>query len=214
LVAGVLALVAVAISPSGALDAIRYQTERPVQIESLASLGVRVVDWLGGAPAVPVESYRSDGLLHPAGGWFSALFVVVGVVCVALLAVGAARRPDARTLVLASLGAVAAFATFGKVLSPQYLVWVMPLGALALAWGQWALAGVVGAATLLTFAGFPSHYFSLVDGDALPLALVAARDALLVAAVALTVRSLSRGRSARPWGADPHEVRGTAASKS
>ena len=61
---------------------------------------------------------------------------------VALLALQAAARPrsDRRALVLASLGAVAAFACLGRVLSPQFLVWIVPLGVLAFAWRMHALA--------------------------------------------------------------------------
>jgi Glycosyltransferase family 87 len=183
----VLVAAAVALSPSGALDAIRYQTDRPVQVESLPALAVRAVD----PNAPPVSSYRSDGLDSPAGGPFTAAFAALGLAAVALLSVGAARSGrDPRTLVLASLGAVAAFATFGKVLSPQYLVWVLPLGALALAWRKWALAGAVGAATFLTFLEFPSRYFELVAGRPLPLAIVALRDCVLVAVVALALREV------------------------
>jgi uncharacterized membrane protein len=190
-VVAVLAAAAVAISPDGALEAIRYQTDRPVQIESLPAFGVRAVDALGGEHAVSVSSYRSDGLAHPAGDVLAAAFAALGAASVALLALGAARRREPRALVLASLGAVAAFATFGKVLSPQYLVWVLPLGALALAWRMWGLAALVGAATLLTFVEFPSRYFDLVDEDAFPLTVVALRDVLLVAVVALAIRAVA-----------------------
>jgi hypothetical protein len=188
-VVALLAGVSVALSPSGALDAVRYQTERPVQIESLPSFGVRAIERLGGANAVPVSSYKSDGLDHPAGDALALISAAFGLAFVALFAVAAARRPDDRTLVLASLGAVAAFAAFGKVLSPQYLIWVLPLGALALAWRMDALAAAVAAATLLTLVEFPSRYFDLVDGDALPVAVVAVRDAVLVVAVALAARA-------------------------
>jgi uncharacterized membrane protein len=186
-VVAVVALVAVAISPSGTLDSVRYQTDRPVQVESLASFGVRAVDSLGGTRAVPVNSYKSDGLLSSAGGAFTGASVALGLAALALLCAGAARRRDERALVLAALGAVAAFATFGKVLSPQYLVWVLPLGALALAWRRWALAAAVGAASVLTFVEFPSRYFDLVAGRGFPLTVVAIRDALLVLVVALAV---------------------------
>jgi uncharacterized membrane protein len=192
----VLAGAAVALSPSGALDAIRYQTDRPVQVESLPALAVRAVD----PDAKPVSSYRSDGLESPTGGVFTATFAALGVIAVALLALGAARGRDPRTLVLASLGAVAAFATFGKVLSPQYLVWLLPLGALALAWRKWALAGAVGAATLLTFVEFPSRYFELVAGRPLPLAIVALRDCVLLAVVALAIREVVSVRGCQAAG--------------
>ena len=199
--AAVVALIAgfaVAASPSGALDALHYQTDRPVQIESLPSLGIRLVDALGGAAPAHVESFKSDGLEHPAGDGLAALSAALGAAAVALLAVGAARRRDERALVLGSLGAVAAFAAFGKVLSPQYLVWTLPLGALALAWRQWALAAAVAAATLLTLVEFPAHYFELRDGAPFPLALVAARDLILVVVVAVTIRELAGARAPMP----------------
>jgi hypothetical protein len=192
-VVALIAGVAVAASPSGARDALRYQTDRPVQIESLPSLGIRLVDELGGPSPVKVDTFKSDGLEHPAGDALAALSILLGAAAVALFAVGAARRPDERSLILGSLGAVAAFAAFGKVLSPQYLVWTLPLGALALAWRQWTLAAAVAVATLLTQVEFPSRYFDLRDGASFPLAVLSLRDAVLVAAVALTLRAQAAG---------------------
>jgi hypothetical protein len=188
-VVALIAGVAVAASPSGAVDALRYQTDRPVQIESLPSLGIRLVDSLGGAAPMRVSSFKSDGLEHPAGDALAAASMLLGVGAVALLAVAAARRRDERALVLCSLGAVAAFATFGKVLSPQYLMWTLPLGALALAWRYRALTAAVGLATVLTFVEFPARYFDLRDGAGFPLAVVAVRDLVLVCVVALAVQA-------------------------
>ena len=184
-VCAMLAGVAVGISPSGAWDAVRYQTDRPVQIESLPAIGLRVIDSLGGDHAVPVKSFRSDGLEHPAGDALAAVFGLIGVGAIAALAFGAARRRDERALLLGSLGAVAAFATFGKVVSPQYLVWVLPLGALALAWRMYVLAAAVGIATLLTFVEFPARYEDLVERDGFAIGVVTLRDLVLVSVVAL-----------------------------
>ena len=191
-----LAGVAVGISPSGAWNAVRYQTDRPLQIESLPAIGVRVIDSLGGAEAVPVKSFRSDGLEHPAGDALAAVFALIGVAAIAALAFGAARRPDERALLLGSLGAVAAFATFGKVVSPQYLVWVLPLGALALAWRKYVLAAAVGLATLLTFVEFPARYEDLIERDGFAIGVVTLRDLVLVSVVALAWGS-ARGAPAR-----------------
>src|SRR3954447_18011370 len=188
-----LAGVSVALSSSGSPDALRYQTERPVQVESLPSYGIRAIEALGGTQATAVSSYKSDGLDHPAGNPLAAVSAAIGLAFIALFTLGAARRPeDPRTAILASLGAIAAFAAFGKVLSPQYLIWVMPLGALALAYRLWLLAAGTGLAMLLTFAEFPSRYFDVVDGRALPLAVVGVRDAVLVGVVALTARYVLR----------------------
>jgi uncharacterized membrane protein len=191
-VAAVLAGLAVAASPSGALDAIRYQTDRPVQIESLPAVGIRAIEALGGRQATAVQSFKSDGLEHPAASALTAISAFLCVAFIALFVVSAARsRGDPRVLTLGSLAAITAFATFGKVLSPQYLLWVMPLGALALAWRRWVLAAAVGVATLLTFVEFPSRYFQLVDGRPFAVTVVILRDLVLVAVVALAARELA-----------------------
>jgi hypothetical protein len=114
----------------------------------------------------------------------------------ALLARAAYRRPDARTLVLASLATAVAFAALGKVLSPQFLIWVAPLGALALAWGERALAASIAAALVLTQVEFPAHYVEVVAREPWALALVAARDITLLVVLALALRAVSRPESA------------------
>lgn len=184
---------AVAASPGGALDAMRYHVDRPVQVESTPALALRALDAVGAGHISPVKSFRSDGLEDPAGGAVTAVFTLGLLVALGALAWATARGPappDARRLVLASLAAVAAFAAFGKVLSPQFLMWVVPLGALALAWGTWTEALLAAAAAALTLAEFPSRYFDLVAGHGFPLALVAARDLLLVGLVGVALMRL------------------------
>ena len=87
-----------------------------------------------------------------------------------------------------------AFAALGKVLSPQYMLWLVPLGALAFAWRMHALAAALGAAALLTQLEFPSRYLDLVDREAFPLAVVALRNLALLVALGLAVRALQLGR--------------------
>jgi hypothetical protein len=95
--------------------------------------------------------------------------------------------------VLAALGAVAAFACLGKILSPQFLAWVVPLGALALAWRLHALAALVALAAVLTQVEFPALYFDLLARDPAVIAVVCLRDAALLASVALAARALGAG---------------------
>jgi hypothetical protein len=178
------AAVALAISPSGAREAVEYHLDRPVQVESVPASVLRAI---GGAE--PVKSHRSDGLEHPAADALAAAGLAAMLGVVALLAV-AARRTDARGMVLASLAAVAAFAALGKVLSPQYMLWLVPLGALAFAWRMHALAAAVGLAAVLTQVEFPARYFDLVEGEAFPVAVVAARNLVLLAVVALALRAV------------------------
>jgi len=67
---------------------------------------------------------------------------------------------------------------------------VLPLGALAFAWRMHALALTVLAAAVLTQVEFPAHYFDVVAREPLALALVAVRDAMLLAVLGLSVRAL------------------------
>jgi hypothetical protein len=188
----VVALAAVATSPDGAADAVRYHLDRPVQIESSPAMVVLGLDALGAGDAVSVSSHRSDGLLHEAAAAVSALFAGVLVGLVALLAARAGRTP--RHLVLASLAGTIAFALFGKVLSPQFVIWALPLGALAFAWRSHALAAAIGAAALLTLIEFPAHYFDVVAREPFALALVALRNVALLVALVLAVRELQPRR--------------------
>ena len=188
----VVALAAVAASPDGAVDAVRYHLDRPTQIESSPALVVLGLDAVGLGDAVSVSSHRSDGLLHDAAGAVSALFAGVFVGLVALLAARVGRT--SRELVIASLAGAIAFALFGKVLSPQFVIWALPLGALAFAWGRHALAAAIAAAAILTQVEFPAHYFDVVAREPLALALVALRNAALLAALVLAVRELQPRR--------------------
>jgi hypothetical protein len=196
--------VAVAVSPDGAADALRYHLDRPVQVESSPGLALDALDALGVGQVAGISSHRSDGLLHPADDAIAWLFGAAFVALVALLCAATARgegragsrAPRAlgsraeRNLVLAALAGAVAFALFGKVLSPQFVIWAVPLGALAFAWRLHALAAAVLAAAVLTQVEFPSHYLEVVAREPLWLVVVALRNLALLAVVVLSVREL------------------------
>jgi hypothetical protein len=186
------ALAAVTVSPSGTLEAVEYQLERPVQVESLPATGVVALDALGAGKAERVQSHRSDGLRHPAAAALVALALLAMLAAIALAVSRAAGGPQ--SLVLGGLTAVLAFAALGKVLSPQYMLWLVPLGALAFAWRMHALAATLAAAAVLTQLEFPARYFDVVAGDPPAVVLVALRDLALIAALALALRALGRGQ--------------------
>jgi Glycosyltransferase family 87 len=186
------AAAAVALSPSGALDAIEYHLDRPVQLESLPASGVLLLDALGAGEAESVQSHRSDGLEHAAAGPLTLVCLLLMVGTVAALTVRG--RGEERELVLGGLAAVAAFAALGKVLSPQYVLWLIPLGALAFAWRLHALAGAVAAVAVLTQVEFPARYFDLVAREPFPIAVVGVRNLALLGALALALRALGLGR--------------------
>ena len=191
-VIAVTALAAVAVSPGGAVDALGYHVDRPVQVESSPALVLLGLDAAGHGETRSEASHPTEALLHPASGAVTSLFAAAFVAFVALLCVGAG--PSTRSLLIASLSACVAFAAFGKVLSPQFLIWLIPLGALAFAWRLHALAAAVAIAAVLTQIEFPAHYFDVVAREPLAVALVAVRNLVLLAVLALSVRALQLRR--------------------
>jgi hypothetical protein len=125
----------------------------------------------------------------------SGAFLAALLGAVALLSVAAARtardRGAERNVVLASLAAVLAFAALGRVLSPQFLIWTVPLAALAFAWRMHALAAAVAGAIVLTQLEFPARYFDVVAREPLAVWLVAARNAALLVALGLALWELA-----------------------
>ena len=86
---------------------------------------------------------------------------------------------------------------FAKVLSPQFLIWTIPLLALACAWGYWALAGATAGAIALTLVEFPFRYGDLLARDDSAVGVVALRDVLLIVATGLGLWALA-GLTDRP----------------
>ena len=182
----------IGLSADGAGNAVEYHVERPVQIESLPATVLNGIEEAGGRAPEPVHSHRSDGLEHPAADAVTAGFAGALPVVLIMLTLCAWRLDDARGLGLAALAAAAAVAAFGKVLSPQFMLWLVPLAAVAWAWRMYALGFVTTAAVAATLAWFPDRYFDLVDRDELPLALVAGRNALLLVMFLLVAREVRR----------------------
>ena len=192
----------------GLREAVRYHQERPVQIESTPASVLWLADdsYVTGDPVRP-DRFKSNGLDGGPAGTVSLLFTVLEVAAILAAAALAARRRDARHLVLCGFLAVLAFVALGKVLSPQYLVWLAPFAAVAWAWGVRVPAALVAAACVLTQIEFPRRYFDLVAGDAATFAIVGVRNALLIAAgvslAAVLARSPSRARREMPSPARP-----------
>jgi hypothetical protein len=184
---------------SGFAEQFRFHLERPVQIEStpatvLSALGRSEVT---GTDARP-DRFKSNGLDGgPADAvalLFSALFALV-YLAVARLAL---RGGDVRRLALLGLAAVVAFVALGKVLSPQFMIWLLPFAALAWAWGDRAIAALCALAAVLTRLWFPGRYFDVVAQEPLPVALVGLRNGVLLALLAVTLATVA-GRPRRRW---------------
>jgi hypothetical protein len=129
----VLVLPFFALAPGGVGYSLWTQAKRHLQIESLGAsillvgskLGIHHVGWIRGKPG----SIDIGGTLADSVGVLSSLLAVLLVLAVAW--VFWKGPDDDERMVTAWAAAVAAWVVFGKVLSPQYLTWLVPLVPLA-----------------------------------------------------------------------------------
>jgi hypothetical protein len=186
-----------ALAPDGLADSVTRQTGRPLQIESLGAAILLAADRTELYTAVVETSHGSQNLVGELPDRLAAVqtgLLVVVLLGIWLLFARSARGPNA--LLAASAASVVAFVALGKVLSPQFMIWLIPLVPLVrgsagrLAWGIYA------AALVVTQLWFPSRYWEVVAvGRATWLVL--ARDLLLVALLLALVAITARGREPR-----------------
>jgi uncharacterized membrane protein len=200
------------VEPYPVLVSIGRQLGRPLQIESLGASVLVAVHHLGGMPLGWASSYGSQNLTGSAADVVAVLLSLLQVAVLVWIWVRFARGPaEPARLLRYSAGAVVAFVAFGKVLSPQFLVWLVPLVPLVLGRRGLRAAGLLVAALVLTQVWFPGRYWDYVyTFDQAASWAVLARDLVLVALTATLVlpigiraregaaaRSPSRGRPAR-----------------
>jgi Glycosyltransferase family 87 len=171
-----------AIAPHGVWESIVRQTTRPLQIESLGSALLLAAHHAGGL-ALTMDSSRGSqnlgGSLPDAVGSISSALLVVVLLA---LWVAAARGPaTGERLVRYSAASLVAFVALGKVLSPQFLIWLLPLVPLVRGRRGLAASALLGLSLLLTQVWFPIRYFDLVAFEAFPSWVLLARDLVLVA---------------------------------
>ena len=168
------------LGPGGLRFSVAQQAGRALQIESVGSALLLAAHELGAySPhaAFASGSWNLTGGLPHGVGLIETLVQILAVVAV-WVAFARSRRTPAQ-LALAAAAAVVAFAVLGRVLSPQYLLWVVPLVAL-LAPRLRTAAGLLVVGLLLTRAIYPARYDALVAFEATPIWLLVARDALLL----------------------------------
>jgi hypothetical protein len=175
---------------------VRFHLDRPVQIESTAA---SVLELTGGShvtgdPVRP-DRFKSNGLDGGGADVVAALSTLALLISAALILRLAARRPTRDGLVLAALAITLAFVVWSKVLSPQYVVWLLPLAAVAAGHGHRLAPALVAAAALTTQLWFPANYFDVVFQHAWAVVAVGVRNLLLLAALSATARALARSPS-------------------
>jgi hypothetical protein len=180
-------------APRELAESVGHQLSRPLQIESLGAALYLAAHHLFGLD-VEMRSGHGSQNLHGAGT--AVLAVLASAVQIGALVWIWLQRPETRDdLVRWSAAALVAFVALGKVLSPQFAIWLVP--AVALVGGlRGARAGaLLAAALVLTQLWFPSRYWDLareLDGGVAGLVLL--RDLVLVGLLVVLVSS----RAERP----------------
>ena len=192
-VLGVILLPFAVIAPEGLADSLGRQLGRPLQIESLGAAVLLAAHQAGIYDATVVSSHGSQNLDGPLP---DVLAVVQSVLqALALLAVWLAARRG--SLLAGAAAAVTAFVAFGKVLSPQFLVWLLPLVPLVAGAAGLTASGLLAGALVTTQLWFPYRYWDVVALEPAGL-LVVVRDLLLVALFAVLLVAVIRPGSGAP----------------
>lgn len=186
-----------------------WQAGRGLQIESVAATPA-MVGWAvsPGTFEVRFTAYNAYEVSGPGTGALVAVSEALTLVALAVLAVlWAAAFRVGRRLTLDSVAwlvvaAVSAFVVTSKVLSPQYLLWLLPLAAAAAGIvrgrGMLAWAGVLLVATAATQLVFPELYGRLVRGGELTgmaVLVLALRNLLLAGLAGWALAAAARGVS-------------------
>jgi hypothetical protein len=153
------------LSGPGVFDLIGFHVDRGIQLESLFAT-VLAVGALAGAP---IRISLWEGGADLTGAWAPALKVassiILGLFLAGLVLVLRRHHYDRRFAYRVGFFAVVGAVILSKVLSPQYLIWALPLGIVLTVEkfspdrrGYLAAGLLVMIASLTTWV-FPYHYF-------------------------------------------------------
>jgi uncharacterized membrane protein len=180
-------------SPSGLRHAFTYQADRGVQIESVYA---SVLLWVGHLTSFNVVTAHAFGSFEAVSSWTPRLRTISSIVQVASLGLVylayfvRSRRPadatvQSQQIVVASLLAIGMFIISGRVFSPQYMIWLIPLVVL--------IPGQIGRRTIALFLAtlvmtqviFPYGYDQLRHQTLLGITLISVRNLLFIAVTIL-----------------------------
>jgi hypothetical protein len=180
-----------ALAPGGVGHSFHQQLFRPLQLESLG--GALLIAWhhVAGTGIGLESTYGSQNIAGAAARTFS---VVLTVALVAALLLVWARTRD---VLSGAAACVAALLAFGKVFSPQFVVWLVPFVAVV---PDLVATLLLIASLVLTQSWFPRHYWDLAQNLVIwQSGELLARDLVVVALfVRLARRALRRAPAPRP----------------
>jgi hypothetical protein len=177
---------------------IDYHTERGVQAESIWGAGMLAAQRLGDYPVAIVASHRAWDAVAPASDLLkklsngASLVVVLGAIALAVRT----RVGDLRRATLLIFAAMSLLVGVGRVYSPQYVLWLIALGAVAMAVIPRLAApavGVLAVTTVLAHLEFPVWFWDALFYKTDPaLIVLLVRDVLTLVLGALALWAWKR----------------------
>lgn len=178
----------------GAFAFLTFQGERGTEVESLGSLVFHIARHHGWQGQV-LLNYGSVEFLGPYVELVSRVALALTGIAFGWLVLWRlmARTFTAATPFDAGLTAVLLFTTTSRVISPQYMIWLVGMAAAGLTVRASVMAlptMLILVATGLTFYEFPAHFSDVVVSNSLGITLLVVRNGLLVAASLMACRRL------------------------
>ena len=190
------------LAPHGLWASISTQATRSIQIESLVASYLMAV----GNPPRGFASGLGSVAIHGYGKYAAATSVVQLAALIGIWTAFARGAATPERFLRYSAAGVCAFIAFGKVFSPQYLIWLVPLVALVRGYRGMVAAALLVASLILTNLWYGTPRFDAYVNTGQYTWLVLTRNLLVVALlVVLTApeglprSSRRRARNAAAW---------------
>ncbi|MBU7599511.1 DUF2029 domain-containing protein [Streptomyces sp. P38-E01] len=185
---------AFALAMPNALNFLTAQRDRGVEVESLGALVFHIARHFGWEGRVELH-YGSMEFLGPHVSTVADLSLLLSLVAFGWLLWWRVRAVEwtPTTCADAAFAALLLFTVTSRVISPQYMVWLVGVAAVCLTLGsrrQRTPALLVLAATGATLLEFPIFFGEVVTGEPLGVALLVLRNGLLVVAGVASCRAL------------------------
>lgn len=183
------------LSPHGVVSSIHDQVGRHLQVETpLASVAL-LAHSFGVLSIGLVSEAHTYGLGGSSGLALAFLTTIAFVAALLFVWWNAPRLVASRDgLILAWAATLCIAVVLGRVLSPQYLVWLLPIVPLV----SWRATWLLVASLVLTNVWYPEHYLDVVVHDARGgIMLLVVRNLVLIALLASLLLEIARRRGRR-----------------
>jgi hypothetical protein len=181
------------LAPAGTITALTNFAVRPLQIESLGAAALVVANGVAGIDIAQASSFGSANLVGPLPDVISLAQNLALGGALALTWIGFARGPrEPHDLAIGVAATLCLYVALGKVLSPQYVIWLIaPMAILSGTRGRMAIVALAGT-LVATGIEWPILYDGYIRFEIGPAMIALIRDlglcllATLLAAGVLT----------------------------